>query len=82
MEQKSEDYRFEFKLKCRSCGARKALKLPAYPWPIGSDLPTSFGPDAHCMRCGRAEMEVLNTPPSPPPPPPPTGWARDPRRTK
>ena len=80
MEQRGQlDFRFEFKLRCRSCKAAKALKLPAYPHPIGSNLPTSYGPDAHCIRCGRAEMEILNNPPEPPPPPPPVGWAKDPR---
>lgn len=66
-------------LKCQGCGIRKRLLVPMYPWPIGSILPVDgFGPDACCIKCGAARLEVLNEPPPPEPPPPPVGWAKKP----
>ena len=66
------------RLKCRACGHPKRLRVPAYPLPIGSLLPTSWGQDAHCIKCGAALLEVQNLPEEPPPPPPPQGWVKKP----
>lgn len=66
-------------LKCQGCGIRKRLLVPAFPLPIGSLLSVEgFGPDACCIKCGAARLEVLNEPPPNPSPPPPVGWVKKP----
>lgn len=76
------EYEFTFKLMCRSCETPKILRMVPYPFPIGSLLPTSYGKDACCIKCGRAELEILNTPSAPEVPKKPLGWVSDPREKK
>lgn len=75
----AQDFRFTFKLRCKSCKAEKQLRMAAYPFEQGSVLPPSYGEDAACLRCKRSEMEFISVPPQEPPPPPPIGWVTDPR---
>ena len=76
-----DDHLFAFQLECGSCGAKKQMRAPAYPWPIGKPLPVTSRLDAaNCHRCGRAEMIVKNGPPQNPTPTEPPGWAKDPRK--
>lgn len=64
-----------WKLRCRGCGLQKQIEAPAYPWPRGSLLPVEgFGQRACCVRCGKAQLEILNAPEEPPPAKP-KGWA-------
>lgn len=73
----AEGYHY-LQLKCQGCGIRKRLVVPAYPLPLGSLLDAQWGPDAHCIKCGAARLEVMNEPAKPPPPPPPPGFVKKP----
>lgn len=66
-------------LKCQHCGVKKRILMWMAPMGVGSLLPEEgWGRDAHCIKCGKATLEILNTRPDPPLPPPPKGFTRDP----
>ncbi len=66
-------------LKCRGCGVKKRLLTWMVPMEVGSLLPKEgWGRDAHCIRCGRAVLEILTSVPPAPPPAPPKGFTRTP----
>jgi len=74
------DFRFTFQLQCRACKAKMALKMAAYPHQVGTDLPSSYGIEASCLRCGVAKMEILNSPEQPITVIEPRGFLTDPRK--